>query len=1060
MPVSTAAELPTGTVTFLFTDIEGSTRLLKQLRDDYPAVLADHQRIIREALAEHDGWEIDTQGDSFFVAFRRAKDAVGAAVTAQRALAAHEWPGGSKLRVRMGMHTGEPVVGGERYVGLGVHRAARISAAGHGGQVLVSQTTRELLRDDPLPDVSLRDLGEHQLKDLDEPERIYQLVAPGLDEEFPPLKTSAPVPFEGREGELVEAAQETVDEMTQPWRKNRRLLVGAGVVAAVVLAAVLAIVLTRGGTAAASGEVAPNDGGLIDAKSGKISARISVGHAPAGVAAAPDAIWVTNADENSVSRIDPKTNSVRQTIPVGGSPSGVAIGGDAVWVANGLDGTLSRIAPATNLVVQTITVGNGPAGVAYGGGAVWVANAADGTVSRVDPNTGRVVRTIPAEDGVSGIAFDSGRLWVVAPAAGTVLSLDPKTGAVLDRIGVGVDPDAVATGAGAVWIANRADGTVSRIDSRTRTVTDQINVGRDPSAVAFGQGAVWVANSGGGTLSKIDPASARVVKTVRLSNSPRGLAVTPDGVYVAVRATGLSHRGGTLRLVSGFGLDFLDPALSYSPVGWSTLSITNDGLVGFRRIGGIQGIQLVPDLAVALPVAGNGGRSYTFRLRRDIRYSNGELIQPGDFRRAIERVFEVKPPTSPGTEYYRGILGAGRCGSRPCDLSRGIVTDGVARTVTFRLTAPDADFLTKLAMPFAAAVPASTPARDLEQRRVPATGPYMVASYVKGKSVKLVRNPNFREWSADAQPDGYPDVILWKLTDDAQVGVRAVKRGTADGAINLVPPLSKQQLDDLATRYPGQLRMTTSAITNYFFLNTRVRPFDDVRVRLAVNFAFDRQGLVALLGRAFAPTCQILPPNYASFRRTCPYLPNGVAGLDKARSLVRASGTVGQLVTVWVPPPATVQGRFMVSVLKSLGYRARLHPVADPEKYFMFATDSRTRMQTGYYGWGSDFPSESSFIKSQFACSSFVPASPFRTTDPSGFCNHSIDRLLAHASAVQAVDPPAARALWQRAEREILALAPTVPTYNRQSVDLVAKRVGNYQFHPQWGTLVDQLWVK
>src|SRR5919199_4538954 len=129
----------------------------------------------------------------------------------------------------MGIHTGEPAVGGERYVGLGVHRAARISAAGHGGQVLVSQTTRELLRDDPLPDVSLRDLGEHELKDLDEPERIYQLVAPGLREEFPPLKTAAPAPFEGREGELAQAAEEAVVQMRRPWWRGRRVAGAAGV---------------------------------------------------------------------------------------------------------------------------------------------------------------------------------------------------------------------------------------------------------------------------------------------------------------------------------------------------------------------------------------------------------------------------------------------------------------------------------------------------------------------------------------------------------------------------------------------------------------------------------------------------------------------------------------------------------------------------------------------------------------------------------------------------------------------------------------------------------------
>src|SRR6266852_8969605 len=133
--MSSRAELPGGTVTFLFTDIEGSTRLLKQLRDRYAKALADHQRILREAFDEHGGREIDTQGDSFFVAFPRATDAVAAAVEAQHGRAEQSWPEGAQLRVRMGVHTGEPTVGEQRYVGLGVHRAARICAAGHGGQV-------------------------------------------------------------------------------------------------------------------------------------------------------------------------------------------------------------------------------------------------------------------------------------------------------------------------------------------------------------------------------------------------------------------------------------------------------------------------------------------------------------------------------------------------------------------------------------------------------------------------------------------------------------------------------------------------------------------------------------------------------------------------------------------------------------------------------------------------------------------------------------------------------------------------------------------------------------
>src|SRR6476646_2004652 len=136
------AERPSGTVTFLFSDIEGSTRLLRHLGPRYAEALAEHQRLLREAFDKHGGHEIDTQGDSFFVAFRRAKDAVAAAVAGQLALAAHEWPDGAELRVRMGIHTGEPLPDTDRYVGLGVHRAARIGAAAVGGQVLVSETTR------------------------------------------------------------------------------------------------------------------------------------------------------------------------------------------------------------------------------------------------------------------------------------------------------------------------------------------------------------------------------------------------------------------------------------------------------------------------------------------------------------------------------------------------------------------------------------------------------------------------------------------------------------------------------------------------------------------------------------------------------------------------------------------------------------------------------------------------------------------------------------------------------------------------------------------------------
>src|SRR5437764_2429339 len=188
--------LPQGTVTFLFTDVEGSTRLLQQLGDAYAEVLAEHRRVLREVFARHGGVEVDTQGDAFFVAFARASDALSAAVDARDALSA------GPVRVRMGLHTGEPAVTDEGYVGIDVHRAARIAAAGHGGQILVSRSTRDLAGVD-----ALCDLGEHRLKDLTAPERIYQFG----DSDFPPLKslnaTNLPVAASalvGRDDELAE----------------------------------------------------------------------------------------------------------------------------------------------------------------------------------------------------------------------------------------------------------------------------------------------------------------------------------------------------------------------------------------------------------------------------------------------------------------------------------------------------------------------------------------------------------------------------------------------------------------------------------------------------------------------------------------------------------------------------------------------------------------------------------------------------------------------------------------------------------------------------------------
>ena len=1044
--MSGVTELPRGTVTFLFTDIEGSTRLLKQLRELYTEALAEHQRILRAVFEAHGGREIDTQGDSFFVAFPRAKNAVAGAISAQRDLAAHSWPEGADLRVRMGIHTGEPTVGEERYVGLGVHRAARICAAGHGGQVLVSQTTRELLRDDPLPDLTLRDLGTHQLKDLDEPERLYQLVAPGLPESFPPLKTAGTTAFAGREDELAEAAAEELAARRR--RPSRRTVVAAALAAAAVGAAVAALVVF-GGEPATVASVDANSVGVFDAGSAKLRKQIAVGASPGDVAASADAIWVANADDQTVSQIDPATNAVVQAIQVGAGPAGIAAGAGAAWVLNALDGTVARIDPKTRTVVWTVPVGNRPRAIAYGQDSLWVANAGDNTLAKVDPRTGNVIRTFGIEPGASGLAVGFGSLWVANAQTGGVARIHPGTGAVVGTIHVGNGPRALAVGADAVWVANTLDGTVSRIDPRENTVTAVLDTGPGPTGIAVGGRTVWVASEAG-RLTRIDGAAKppRVDKTISLGNPADGAALSRKSVFVAVRARSATHRGGTLRVDSGRrGLSTIDPSVMYETYSLAIPGLTNDGLVAFKHVGGSDGSTLVPDLATSLPQPTDKGKAYTFQLRPALRYSTGRPVHAEDFRRAIERVFRLH---SLGRSSYDGIAGAERCEAAPktCDLSHGIAVDNKARLVTFQLTEPDPDFLSKLAQPFAGAIPAGLPNHDVGTQPVPATGPYKIARYVPKRQLVFVRNPFFRP--RPGRPDGYPDRIVWRLDVAAAPSTRAVEKGRADVAYDFVPT---ELLAEVKTEYASQLHVDPIPGTYFYYFDSRLRPFDDVRVRRALNYAVDRNAVIDSASRAevAAPTCQVLPPNFPGYRPFCPYTAGGPStrwvapDLDRAKQLIAASGTKGERVTVWTDDKG--EGAYVASVLRRLGYKTRLKTVVPLSKYVEAFLNPKNKIQIGALRWFPDYPAASGFINSVIF-------------DCTRFCDRSIDRRIAKARAAQVTDPAAATALWADIDRRLTWQAPWLFLYNNRQADFVSERVGNFQYNLQYGILLDQMWVK
>ena len=402
------ADLPSGAITFLFTDIEGSTRLLKQFRERYSEVLAQHQRLLRAAFAAHGGHEVDTQGDSFFVAFASAREALLAGVEGQLALLSHSWPDGAQIKVRMGLHTGHAVAAEGRYTGLAVHRAARIGAAGHGGQVLVSQAMQTLLEDEEEDlHISLRDLGEQRLKDLDRPVRLYQAVADGLSESFPPLRGEAELPA------AAEAA------LRSPLWRRPAAVVAAVIALATVLVAV-ALLATRDSTGGLS-SVRANHLGLIDPGTNEIVAEVPVGIRPGPVAAGVGSIWVGNLEDRTLTRVDAVQRAPTATIPLeGATPTGVAVGKGAVWVAHGRLGQLSQVDPQFNQLAETIDVaapgGAEQGAVAVGVGSVWAAYG-ETTVARIDPAQVRVVDSFFAGAAPAALVVARGSVWVANSGA-------------------------------------------------------------------------------------------------------------------------------------------------------------------------------------------------------------------------------------------------------------------------------------------------------------------------------------------------------------------------------------------------------------------------------------------------------------------------------------------------------------------------------------------------------------------------------------------------------------------------------------------------------------------
>jgi peptide/nickel transport system substrate-binding protein len=788
---------------------------------------------------------------------------------------------------------------------------------------------------------------------------------------------------------------------------------------------------------------------------------VPVGSAPAAIATGAGSIWVTNGADGTVTRIDPHGPHVEQTLVVGSLPAGVSYGAGAVWVSNALDGSVSRIDPQANQVVQTISIGGRPTGVAAGAGAVWVADADGDAVVALDPRSGIPRRFIRLEDSPAGVAIGFGALWVTEPLAHKLVRIDPASGETLEEIGVGAGAGPVAASGGAVWVVNTLDGTLSRVDPARNAVASAVPIGDAPTAVAAGADGVWVTDEGTGALVSVDPGTGTIRRRYFIGAAPAAVTLLGQTPWVAAGApTGQEHRGGTLR-VEYTAIGKLDPADPYDahPAIWRAM---DDGLVALAQASGAA--QLVPDLATAVPVPADGGRTYAFRLRPGIRYSTGVPVRASDLRRALERLYSLN---SQQALYYSALEGATECTQRPaaCDLSHGVITDDRTGTVILRLTRPDPDLLFKLTQPPAWPVPPGTPRTHLAPRPVPSTGPFQVAQFIPGRRLLLVRNKRFREWSRAAQPDGYPDRIDIRMDNNPSHRVQAVQRGDADLALEI----ASADLASLRIRFASRLRLDTLPETSFLSFNVLRPPFSNVLARRAVNLAIDRSAVARGLGGPglSTPTCQVLPPNFPGYQAYCPWTRTPQderwhgPDLSRARALVHASGTGGATVDFISPSNDLVAAAAtgaLISALREIGYHPRV--ISGDAEFYRRLADPHGQWNISDGDWTADYPSPSEFLEYFLSCANYHPDDPARTTNGGGFCNAAFDRLVRQAEMLQLTDPAAAQSIWSRADHLAVDQAAWVPLANTGDAELLSRRAGHLTLDAAGLLQIDQLWVQ
>jgi peptide/nickel transport system substrate-binding protein len=493
-----------------------------------------------------------------------------------------------------------------------------------------------------------------------------------------------------------------------------------------------------------------------------------------------------------------------------------------------------------------------------------------------------------------------------------------------------------------------------------------------------------------------------------------------------------SPQSSTLTATFAAFPDYLDPSLSYSIEGWSAMWETYVPLLTYAHADGTAGTKVIPGLARAMPKISNGQRTYTLYLRKGLRYSDGTPVRASDFRATIERVIAMNLPATP---FYTDIVGAERFSKTKTGGIPGIETDNPSGRIVIHLVKPRSTFTNELAMLFAAPLPADTKHKDLSADPPPGTGPYEIVSAKPGRGWEYIRNPEWAKTDGPLMPkipDGHYNKIDVRVIANAETAVNEVIGGKIGWMEEPPPP---DRFEELSDRFEGtQLLVTPQIDIYYFWMNVRQPPFDNPKVRQAVNYAVDPAALERIYGGMLHGTQQILPDAMPGHRPFQLYPHDR----KKARELIAEANPSERKVTVWTDDyaPNRQAGEYYEGVLKELGFQTKLKVVPAANYTTIIGNESTPELDTGWAAWYMDYPHPNDYFQPQLSGESIIPT---LSSNYSRFDDPAINSQIAKLDT----EPlgPKQEAAYARLDREVMRQAPWAPFGSTEMITFVSSEI-------------------